>query len=146
MLSLFHWYLFRHPFQFSNQKHAAPISLAAFKGKAIVLNFWASWCDPCKQETPLLESEWQKVQSRDIVFLGVDFQDSQANGLSFLHQYHITYPCVQDTSGSMVVPYNLVGLPTTYFINSKGLVVSSIPHQMNAQELQQQVQALLAQT
>src|SRR6266852_1638282 len=62
------------------------LSLSNFKGKPVVLNFWASWCDPCKEEAPLLESAWKqaKAQGKDVVFLGIDYQDSSNNGVSFL--------------------------------------------------------------
>lgn len=128
----------------SNQQHTPPISLAGFRGKAIILNFWASWCSPCQDEAPLLQAEWQKVHSRNIVFLGVDFQDTQSSGLNFLHTFHISYPNVFDATGSTGATYDLTGLPTTYFINSSGVVMNNIPHQMTSQELQQNVQALLS--
>lgn len=129
-----------------SDQHMPPISLANYKGKAIVLNFWASWCGPCQDEARMFQAEWQKVQSKNIVFLGVDFQDTQTDGLIFLHKYHITYPSVEDATGTTVINFGLAFTPTTYFINSKGIVVNSIAQQLTAQQLQQNVQLLLGQT
>lgn len=126
--------------QLSNQ-HV--ISLAHYKGKAIVLNFWASWCDPCQEEAPLFQAEWQRVQTRNIIFFGVDFQDTQAAGLSFLHKYHISYPNVADALGTTAAPFTLSYTPTTFFINRNGIVVNSIQGQLTAQQLSQNVQVLL---
>ena len=119
-----------------------PISLANYKGKAVVLNFWASWCSPCQDEASLFQAEWQTVQSRNIVFLGVDFQDTQADGLTFLRKYHITYPNIADAIGVTAAAFGLSYTPTTYFINSKGIVVNSIAGELTAQQLSQNVQAL----
>jgi cytochrome c biogenesis protein CcmG/thiol:disulfide interchange protein DsbE len=126
-----------------SEQHAAPVSLARYKGEAIVLNFWASWCTPCQEEASIIQAEWQKVHSRNIVFLGVDFQDTQAAGLSFLHKYRISYPNVADATGMTAVPFTLSYTPTTFFINSKGIVINSIEGQLTAQQLSQNVQALL---
>lgn len=119
------------------------ISLAHYEGKAIVLNFWASWCDPCQEEAPVFQAEWQKVQTKNIVFFGIDFQDTQAAGLSFLHKYHISYPNVADALGTTAAPFTLSYTPTTFFINRNGIVVNSIQGQLTAQQLSQNVQALL---
>src|SRR5205085_4231283 len=69
------------------------LSLSNFKGKPIVLNFWASWCQPCKEELPLLENAWKQMQAqkKDIVFLGIDFQESNSDATSFLQHYGVTY-------------------------------------------------------
>ena len=112
------------------------LSLSDFKGKPIVLNFWASWCDPCKQESPLLESTWKQIQAqgKDIVFLGIDYQDANKDGLSFLQQYNITYPTVRD-DGSVASKYGLASLPDTIFINRNGTVMSKVSQELTAQSL-----------
>jgi len=128
-----------------SDQHVPPISLAQYKGKAVVLNFWASWCGPCQDEASMLQAEWQKVRSKGVVFLGVDFQDTQTDGLIFLRKYHITYPNVQDTTGATAVNFGVAFTPTTIFINSKGIVVSNVAQQITAQQLQQNIQLLLGQ-
>ncbi len=122
---------------------ATPLSLANFKGKAIVLNFWGATCVPCQQEAPMLQKEWQQAQAQGIVFIGVDFQDVQSDSLSFLQKYGITYPNALDPNGATAVNYGVTFTPTTFFINSHGVVVSSIPREMTANELQNGIKSLL---
>ena len=118
------------------------LDLASFKGKAVVLNFWSSSCVPCQQEAPLLQSTWQQMKAKGIVFVGVDFEDAQSDGLSFLQKNGITYPNVLDVNGATAINYGVTYTPTTYFINKQGVVVSMIPREMTAQELQKNVQLL----
>ena len=121
------------------------LSLADFKGKAIVLNFWASWCAPCNQEAPLLQQTWQQMQAqrKNVVFLGIDFQEARDPALSFLQQHHITYPLVMDSSGSAVLQYNATSLPQTIFINQAGKVVSREVGQLTNQQLSSGLQTIL---
>ncbi len=121
------------------------LSLSNFKGKPVVLNFWASWCDPCKEEAPLLESAWKqaKAQGKDVVFLGIDFQDSSSNGVSFLQQYGINYPSVQDTDASVATKYDITSLPDTIFINRNGMVVSRVAREITAQVLSSNLQLIM---
>jgi len=121
------------------------LSLSNFKGKAIVLNFWASWCDPCKEEAPLLESTWKQVQAqrKDVVFLGIDFQDSSDAGISFLHLYSITYPIVLDADGSVAIKYSVTALPQTIFISRNGTVMSRVPRELTAQVLSSNLQLIM---
>ena len=122
----------------------SPLSLSNFKGKAIVLNFWASWCDPCKEEAPLLENAWKQAQAqgKNIVFIGIDFQDPNSNAINFLHSYSITYPTVIDTNGSVATKYHIVSLPDTIFINQHGTVVSKVLQQITAQALSTNLQLI----
>jgi len=127
--------------------HPVPLfHLASLKGKPIMLNFWASWCDPCKQEAPLLENTWQRTQSQGIVFLGIDYSDTQNNGLSFLQQYGITYPNVTDTNGSVAINYGLTGVPETFFIDRHGKVVQKVIGELTEQTLQSNLQLILRST
>ena len=93
------------------------LSLANFKGKPVVLNFWASWCEPCKEETPLLERTWKQMQAqgKDVVFLGVDYQDASSEAHAFLQRYNVSYPAVLDTDGSVATRYGIASLPQTLF-------------------------------
>ncbi len=121
------------------------LSLSNFKGKPVVLNFWASWCAPCKEEAPLLEGTWKQVQAqgKDAVILGVDFQDSNMDGMSFLQLYSITYPIVLDAGGSVASKYGITSLPQTIFINRHGTVLSRVPRELTAQVLSSKLQLIM---
>ena len=119
------------------------LSLSNFKGKPVVLNFWASWCAPCKEEMPLLESTWKQVQGKDVVFLGVDFQDSNSAGINFLQANSVTYPIVLDADGSVAFKYGVTSLPQTIFINQHGTVMSRVPRELTPQVLSSNLQLLM---
>ena len=120
------------------------LSLSNLKGKPIVLNFWASWCQPCKEELPLLENAWKQMQAqnKNIVFLGIDFQESNSDASSFLLQHGITYLAGLDTDGSIANKYGVSSLPQTVFIDRNGIVTSREPQELTAQELSRNLQSI----
>ncbi len=100
------------------------ISLASFRGKTVVLNFFASWCDPCKREAPDLESVWRRYRSDGLVVLGVDSGDARGDAKRFLSAHGVTYPVVFDPGEKLAQGlYPLPGLPVTYVINPAGRIV-----------------------
>ena len=120
------------------------LSLSNLKGKPIVLNFWASWCQPCKEELPLLENAWKQMQAqkKNIVFLGIDFQESNSDASSFLLQHGVTYLAGLDTDGSIANKYGVSSLPQTIFIDRNGTVTSREPQELTAQDLSRNLQSI----
>jgi cytochrome c biogenesis protein CcmG, thiol:disulfide interchange protein DsbE len=117
--------------------NAQKVHLSAFKGKPVILNFWASWCGPCTQEAPFLQKAWPGLHAQGIVFLGIDSGDITNEALAFLKQYGITYPNVQDTFDSAIaINYSGTGFPTTIFINKDGIVVAKWINPLTEQGLQ----------
>lgn len=112
------------------------IHLAALRGKPVMLNFWASWCDVCKLEAPLLENTWLRAQGQGIVFVGIDFEDTHTDGLTFLNSYGITYPNVVDSTGATAIAYGVTGVPESVFVNSQGLIVAKVIGELTDQTLQ----------
>ena len=98
------------------------LTLASLRGKTVVLNFWASWCGPCKDETPLLQQASERWQGEDVVFVGVDVKDFRGDARKFLARYGVTYPNVYDGKGSTVGRYGVTGFPETYFVDGEGNV------------------------
>jgi DsbE subfamily thiol:disulfide oxidoreductase len=98
------------------------ISLADFRGKIVILNFWASWCAPCREEAPELEATWLESRGEGVQVLGVDHQDDRASATAFARDVGVTYPSVFDPAGELAASYGLVGLPTTFVIDGAGRI------------------------
>jgi cytochrome c biogenesis protein CcmG/thiol:disulfide interchange protein DsbE len=98
-------------------------SLADFKGKPVLLNVWASWCDPCQEEMPLLEKAHRRMESAGGTVLGIDVQDDQEQALGFLREKGITFPSLRDRDRSYVHRFGVTGYPETFLIDSDGKVV-----------------------
>ena len=95
-------------------------SLKDFRGKLVLLNFWATWCVPCREEMPAMERLYQQYKSKGFVILAVNVKDDRKDALAFIKELKITYPVVLDPDGEVGLLYGAWGLPTTYLIGPKG--------------------------
>lgn len=101
--------------------------LSELRGQYVVLNFWASWCIPCKDEAPQLERLWQTYRDRGLVVIGVNIQDLEQEAKKFLAQTRPTYPNVRDIDGAVYRAYGLTGVPETFFITREGRIIRKFP-------------------
>lgn len=119
------------------------VSLASLRGSPVVLNFWASWCIPCREEAPLLTAADARYRAQGVRVLGVVYQDSAENARGFMRRYGQTYPGLLDTDGRMAIDYGVFGIPETFFIDASGIVRSRQVGAVTADELRKQIEALL---
>ncbi len=100
------------------------VQLTALRGQPVMINFWASWCVPCREEAPTLQRAWETYKDRGAVFLGVNIWDSDANARAFIREFGITYPNLLDRDGKVAIEYGLRGVPETFFVNRQGSLAS----------------------
>ncbi len=100
------------------------VRLSDFRGKVVLLNFFASWCGPCAAEAPDLRATYEKYRSRNVVFVGVAILDDFSEAQAFLQRHRLTYPAAFDRGNKIMEKYQVTGLPTSIFIDSGGIIVS----------------------
>jgi cytochrome c biogenesis protein CcmG/thiol:disulfide interchange protein DsbE len=119
------------------------ISLSDLRGQGVVLNFWASWCDPCRDEAALLEATWRREQDNGIVFIGLDYLDQEPAAKAYLEEFDITYPSGPDLQSAAARRYGIKGVPETFFIDPQGniaeLVIGPIVSEARLDELLDQI-------
>ncbi len=119
------------------------VSLTALRGSPIVLNFWASWCIPCRDEAPLLTAADAAYRTQGLRILGVVYQDSTENARAFMARYGQTYPGLLDQDGRTAIDYGVFGIPETFFIDRSGVVRSRQVGALTEAELRRQIEAIL---
>jgi cytochrome c biogenesis protein CcmG/thiol:disulfide interchange protein DsbE len=99
-------------------------SLEDYRGKVVVLNFWASWCDPCREESPLLDRWHGRMKRGGGTVLGVDVLDVTSDARDFISQYKLSYPMLRDGDGDSRESYGIVGFPETFVIDRRGRIAA----------------------
>ncbi len=103
------------------------LTSAELRGRPVLLNFWASWCVPCRREAPLLERTWRAYRNKGIVFVGVNIKDSPGDARRFLREFHITYPQARgEQSPSAVDDYGVTGVPETFFLDQRWFFIDTV--------------------
>jgi peroxiredoxin len=120
------------------------VSLAALRGHAVVLNFWASDCIPCKQEMPRLQQAAERWAAKRVAVVGIDVLDSRSAARSFARAHGVTYEIGYDPLGDTVGPYGVAYTPTTFFVDARGRIVKRILGPVSRAELDAQIGHALA--
>lgn len=121
-------------------------SLAALHGKIVLLNVFASWCQPCSAEAPLLERAQHLLQRHDGTVLGVTYLDNATDSEAFMRQHHLSYPVVRDVSGNFVRSYGVTGVPETFLINRAGRIQALNRAQLTGQWLNQTLPKIISES
>lgn len=130
------------PFSLRTYDEGKPVSLAALRGKPVVVNFWATWCEPCKREHGVLTRAAQRYG--DLVqFLGIVYEDEPERIAAFLQRYGSGYPALLDVGGKTAIAYGVGGIPETFFIGADGTVVSKFTGPISAEELEARIAQLV---
>ena len=98
------------------------VRLSEQRGKVVVVNYWASWCPPCRLEAPALERVWRRYQGRGVLLIGLDIWDTERDARAFIREFGLSYPNGPDPGGTTAIDYGLTGLPETFFIRRDGTI------------------------
>jgi cytochrome c biogenesis protein CcmG/thiol:disulfide interchange protein DsbE len=120
-----------------------PVALASYRGKVVVLNFWASWCPPCKEEAPIL-SRWQpRLKARNSTIVGVDVLDVSSDAQRFAADHKLDFPQLRDQDGSRLKSFEVVGYPETIVLDRKGRIAATSRGAIDERFFTQKVAPLL---
>jgi cytochrome c biogenesis protein CcmG/thiol:disulfide interchange protein DsbE len=130
------------PFALKAVGSGETIDLSQYRGKPVIVNFWATWCRPCWDEHPVLTQTSQMLGSQ-VQFVGVVFQDDESKIKDFLQQRGWAYPTLVDQAGKTAIAYGVGGVPETYFLDRSGVIVAKFAGPMSAEDIQSNLQKAL---
>lgn len=104
----------------------AEVASAEWSGRVYVVNFWASWCVPCRAEAPHLQSFWERHRAEDVVLVGVVYQDDQDEAEAFRDEFGLTFPQVMDPAGRTALDFGVFGIPETFVVDERGVVMAKL--------------------
>ncbi len=119
------------------------LTLSDLRGKVVMINFWASWCPPCRQEAPDLVEVYREYADQPVEFVGVDIWDRPEDALEYIDQYRVNYPNGVDDKGTIAIDYGVRGIPETFFINSQGVLVKKFAGPISADKLRAVLDGML---
>lgn len=120
------------------------VKLSELRGTPLVLNFWASWCDPCREEAPVLRKGWEAARQRGVLFVGLDIQDVRQDARRFVKELGQDYPQLRDPDKTIGRAYGITGIPETYFVSRRGRVVGHVIGVVTERQLQAGIEAAIA--
>ena len=120
------------------------VTLSQLRGQVVIINFWASWCLPCREEAAYLEQTWRKYQDQGVVFIGVDWVDTEKEALAYIKEFDITYLNGPDIGTHIADSYNIKGVPETFFVAKNGELRGVHIGPLTPPELDQKIEELLA--
>ena len=121
------------------------VTLSQLRGHPLIINFWASWCVPCRAEAPELQSAYEQFHAQGLVVLGVNdaVSDSRDNAAKFVAEFHLGYPIPLDNDGKVSDAYHVPGIPTTFFVDAHGVIRQVIMGQLSPTDLQQSIAMIM---
>ena len=120
------------------------ITLSEQRGQVVIINFWASWCPPCREEAAYLEATWRKYQDQGVIFIGVDYVDTEKEALAYMEEFDITYFNGPDIGTRISHDYRMDGVPETYYVAKNGELRGVKIGPLSAPELDEKIEELLA--
>lgn len=120
------------------------VTLTELRGHVVIINFWASWCVPCREEAAYLEQTWQKYEDEGVVFIGVDWVDTEKEALAYIDEFDITYLNGPDLGTRIAQAYNIQGVPETFFVAKNGEIRGVHIGPLKSPELDEKIEELLA--
>jgi len=102
------------------------VTMASLAGHPVVLNFWASWCHPCREEAPILAAGWRRDRPLGVIYLGLNTQDQEDDAKAFLAEFGVEYPTLREAGSAVARSYGGVGIPETYFVDGRGRIVAHV--------------------
>jgi cytochrome c biogenesis protein CcmG/thiol:disulfide interchange protein DsbE len=122
------------------------LSLASYRGKVVMVDFWASWCPPCARETPVLASVYDRYQGAPVEFIGISIWDRGQDAIRFVDRYDVAYPIAIDHDGRVAIDYGVTGIPEKFFIDPDGRLVRRFVGPMDDTTLEATLDSMLGRT
>ena len=121
-----------------------PLKLSELRGQVVIINFWASWCPPCREEAAYLEQTWRKYEGKGVVFIGVDWVDTEKEALAYMAEFDLTYFNGPDIGTCIAQAYNIQGVPETFYVSKNGELRGVHIGPLTSPELDDKIDELLA--